>query len=310
LLRLNYTLAGLEMTDVVANSGARVSPLQQVYLWGRLVKFSHTVFALPFALSMALIVSRDHSVSLRQVIWILLAMVGARTAAMSFNRLVDRSLDANNRRTHTREIPSGLISISSVRVLLYLSSALFLISSGQLGRHCFYLAPIVLAILFFYSWTKRFTKYSHLVLGFCLALAPGGVWYALTATFAWLPVILMAAVLLWVAGFDILYACQDIEFDRALGLYSIPATLGLKRSFLVAQAFHTGCVALLIVFGIQAGLGIGYFVGLSLFTICLTSQHVFVLKNAISAIDLAFFTRNGAASLLFLAGNVVERFFY
>jgi 4-hydroxybenzoate polyprenyltransferase len=144
-------------------------------------------------------------------------------------------------------------------------------------------------------------------LGLCLALAPGGVWYALTATFAWLPVILMAAVLLWVAGFDILYACQDIEFDRALGLYSIPATIGIKRSFIIARVFHIACIVLLIVFGRQADLGSGYFIGLLLFSICLASQHFFVLKNALSAIDMAFFTRNGAASLLFLAGNIAER---
>jgi 4-hydroxybenzoate polyprenyltransferase len=164
--------------------------------------------------------------------------------------------------------------------------------------------PIVLSILFL-TVDQTFAKYSP-CLGAVPCIGAGRVWYALT-TFAWLPVILMAAVLLWVAGFDILYACQDIEFDRALGLYSIPATIGIKRSFIIARVFHIACIVLLIVFGRQADLGSGYFIGLLLFSICLASQHFFVLKNALSAIDMAFFTRNGAASLLFLAGNIAER---
>lgn len=265
-----------------------------------LVKFSHTVFAFPFALAMLVVVSRTYSISLTQYIFIAAALVTARTAAMAFNRIIDAKIDALNPRTKNREIPSGELSVKSAWFLVAATCALFLIFSALLGMHCLLLAPLVLGFLFFYSWTKRFTKYSHLVLGLALSLAPGGVWYALTAKLALFPLTLMAAVLFWVGGFDILYSCQDSEFDRSVGLHSIPSEMGVARAFNLAKIFHFVAVVLLVFFGLQADLGVFYYLGIALFAYLLFSQYLIISPKDLTRIDAAFFTRNGLASLIFL----------
>lgn len=277
-----------------------------VVRWGSLVRFSHTIFAAPFALSMAAVCARSVPVSPLQLLWVVVALVTARTAAMAFNRLVDRAIDAKNPRTAGRELPAGILSVSSVRLLLLLSMLGFLLSSYLVGAHCLPLAPLVLAVLCGYSLTKRFTRCSHLVLGVALALAPGGVWFALTAQWSPVPLPLMAAVMVWVAGFDILYSCQDADFDREQGLFSLPSRIGVARAMGWARAFHVAAVVLLILFGAEVQLGMLYFVGVALFAALLFSQHLLVAPDDLSRIDAAFFTRNGCASLVFFLFVVLD----
>lgn len=280
---------------------------QKVQTWGSVVKFSHTVFALPFALAMLVVASRTTPVTIVQLVWILLALASARTAAMAFNRLVDRHIDAKNPRTQKRELPAGVVSVQSVWTLFALSCALFFAAAAMLGTHCLVLAPLVLALLCFYSWTKRFTRCSHFVLGAALACAPGGAWYAVTARFDGLPLILMVAVLLWVSGFDILYSCQDVDFDRQEKLFSVPAALGIKRALLLARLLHLVSVVLLIWFGAAAGLGVAYYIGLLVFALVLGSQHLIVSPTSLERLDVAFFARNGAASVIFFLGVMLDR---
>lgn len=265
----------------------------------RLVKFSHTVFALPFAAAAGIVAAREVSVTLFQAALLLIALIAARTAAMTFNRVVDREIDRKNPRTADREIPRGAVSVQVANALLIVSSLIFLTAAAALGNHCLILAPLVLATLFLYSYCKRFTSAAHLVLGTALALAPGGVWYAITAQVAWAPVALMAGVALWVAGFDVLYALQDTEFDRAAGLHSIPAKHGVRRSMILARWMHFASFGLLAAFGAMAGLGALYFAGIGVFAAVVLSQHWLLDPNEISKIDGLFFTRNGAASMIF-----------
>lgn len=280
---------------------------RKIAIFGSLVKFSHSIFALPFALSMAVVVSGQMQISVWQVVWIVVAMLTARTAAMAFNRLVDLHFDARNPRTKGRELPSGKISWLAVVGLTVVSSLGFIVSASMLGGHCLILAPLVLAILLFYSFTKRFTAFSHIVLGLSLALAPGGVWYALTATFAFMPVLLMVAVMFWVAGFDILYSCQDVDYDRSQKLFSIPAKLGVTGAFRVARLFHCLSVLFLAWFGMAAHLHQVYWIGLGLFVYFLVKQHYLVSPQDLSKIDQAFFVQNGMASLGFLVAVLLDR---
>lgn len=272
-------------------------PLQR---WGRLVAFPHTVFALPFALSIVFVLWRNASIEPFSLLLIILCLVSARTAAMGWNRIVDRALDAQNERTAAREIPSGAVSVSEAAALTVGSALVFLAGAWGLGWHCFVLAPFVLIVLLGYSYAKRFTALSHLFLGLALALAPGGVWYALTAEFSWEPIPLMAAVMVWVAGFDILYSCQDAAFDRQHGLYSVPSRLGVKGALTVSFVLHLLVPPLLLLFGVMVKLGVIYFFGVLVFSTILFSQHRLVKEDDLSQVDKAFFARNGAASILFL----------
>lgn len=282
--------------------------MRRLRVWADLIKFSHSIFALPFALSMFIVVAIDSTVTLKQLCWIIVALVSARTAAMGFNRLLDRHIDAANPRTAGREVPASKVSLGGVVNLIIISTAVFLLSAWQLGRHCLLLAVPVIGFLFFYSYTKRFTSYSHLVLGAALALAPGGVWYALTAEFAFLPVIMMAAVMFWVAGFDIIYSCQDLDFDRARSLYSIPALVGADRALQISKLFHLVSLALLVYFGITAEYGTLYFSGVLIFGFFLFSQHRMISAADLSRADAAFFTRNAAASFVYFLGMLGEYF--
>lgn len=282
------------------------SALSKIKLLARLVKFSHTVFALPFALAMFFIVARSYPVSIKQLLWILLALISARTMAMGFNRIVDRDIDALNPRTKERELPSGQLSLPTVKSVVTVSATLFFISSLMLGVHCLVLAPLVAGILFFYSWTKRFTSYSHIVLGLCLALAPGGVWYALTGKVALAPISMMVAVVFWVAGFDILYSCQDEVFDKNNGLRSFVVRFGVSKALKFSRLFHGLAAFFLVIFGVEAGLGWFYYFGVFLFSIFLMQQHLLVSANDLSRIDAAFFGRNGLASVAYFVAVLGE----
>ena len=279
---------------------------ERIEKYGSFIRFSHTIFALPFVVAIVLLSVNRYPVSLLQIVWVLVAVVSARSAAMAFNRLVDREVDAKNPRTAGREIPAGVIGVGEAWIFCGVASGIFLLSAWGLGRQCFFLAPLVLAVLLGYSYTKRFTPYSHLVLGIALALAPGGAWLALTGEWSWLPVSLMVAVLFWVAGFDIIYSCQDYEFDRENHLYSFPAQFGVERSLLLAKGFHLLALLLLLLFGVTFHFGIFYYLCITGFGIFLLRQHQLVTPSDLSQVNQAFFVQNGLASLLFLVAVAGE----
>ena len=275
----------------------------------RMIKFSHTLFALPFALLSAVLAARGIPRS-GTLVWILLAMVGARSAAMAFNRIVDRDVDALNPRTAGREIPSGVISVRWASVFCLLSGALFVFSASRLNRLCLVLAPVTLALVLGYSLTKRFTALSHLVLGLSLAIAPVGAWLAVRGTFAWLPILLGLAVLFWVAGFDILYSCQDHEFDCRNGLYSVPRFFGIRNALWIARGLHLAMIALLVVLALLFHLGIIAGVGIAIVALLLAYEHSLVSAHDLSNLNAAFFTTNGVVSVvffLFVAADLLLR---
>lgn len=263
-----------------------------------LVKFSHSVFALPFALSSFLVESGGHF-SPRLMLWVILAVVAARTAAMAFNRLADATFDAENPRTKNRHIPSKLLSKSYVIALTALASAGFLYSAWQINRLAFLLSGPCLLALFLYSLTKRFTDYTQLVLGFCLGMAPIGAAVAATGRITTGSLILGGGVLLWVAGFDLLYALQDLEFDRAKGLRSLPVKLGFRKTMALAALFHGLFLVSLIAYGLYQGLGWIYWAGLALSAAFLLWQHR-LIQEGLHRINAAFFTSNGLLSVFFL----------
>lgn len=280
--------------------------LERLALWGSFVTFSHSIFALPFALIMMVVLGRAYPLSWVQVVSLLVAVVAARTAAMSFNRLVDVSIDAANPRTRGRELPSRRVSSREAWALTICSALVFALAAATLGMHCLIMVPPVLVVLLGYSLLKRFTAMCHFVLGLALALAPGGVWYAMTATWEWQPLWLMGAVLTWVAGFDILYSCQDMDFDREQGLFSVPRYLGFRGARLLAATLHLLTVVLLVEFGVVFELHSAYSFGVAVFAALLLNQHVLVARRGIACIDQVFFTRNGAASLLLFVFVVLD----
>jgi 4-hydroxybenzoate polyprenyltransferase len=267
--------------------------------YSRMIKLSHSIFAMPFALSAAVLASREVAVGWAQVGWIIVCMVSARSSAMGFNRLVDREYDARNPRTVSREIPSGQISVRAAWGFTVASAALFVASSGQLGTATLLLSPIALAVIWGYSLAKRFTSWCHLVLGAALALAPSAVWIALTGGFSAVPALLSVVVASWVAGFDILYACQDAEFDRSEGLRSIPARWGVARALGISAALHIVTVAALLALPAVTALSWPYFVGVGVIGAVLAYEHSIVRPGDLSRIDKAFFDLNGYVSLLF-----------
>ena len=245
----------------------------RVKRWGGLVAFSHSVYALPFALVMVVAVHRLQPVTWQQLSLLVVCVVAARFAAMGFNRLVDHRIDAANERTMNRELPAGWVSRLEATVLVSTAACVFIGASFALGRHCGVLSFPVLVLLFGYSLMKRFSSLCHFVLGLALACAPGGVWYALTGAWSWKPVPLMAAVLLWVAGFDILYACQDVEYDRKAGLRSIPSSLGVARALWLAPLVHVLAVLALALFGYSWGMGAVFWCGLVCYIRVVESFH-------------------------------------
>lgn len=266
-----------------------------------MIKIEHTLFALPFALLGAILAARGWP-TLYQVLWITLAMVGARSAAMAFNRLADRDLDAANPRTQSRALPAGTLSVNFVRLFVVASAALFFVSAAMLNRLTLWLSPVALASVLLYSYTKRWTHFCHIVLGWCLCIAPTGAWLAVRGEFGSpVPLLLSLLVLLWTAGFDILYACQDADFDRQTGLHSVPERFGVARALWIARALHIGAFATIIALYAATQLGALALAGVVAVGVLLFYQHTLVRANDLSRLNAAFFTTNAFVSVILLA---------
>ncbi|MEQ1896169.1 MAG: 4-hydroxybenzoate octaprenyltransferase [Vicinamibacterales bacterium] len=264
------------------------------------VRVSHTVFALPFALTGALLAWRTHPFEWRQVIWILVAMVAARSAAMGFNRLVDARFDALNPRTANRELPRGSMRTSEAVAFVVVASVLFVYVAFQLGPLCGWLSPVALVIVFWYSLAKRYTAYTQLFLGLAMAVAPVGGWLAAGGQSGWEPWLLALAIGLWVGGFDILYACQDLDFDRAQGLRSIPARFGVGRSILLSRVMHAATVLVMAALQWAAGLPVAYFGGVAIVAVLLTFEQSLVSADDLSQVKRAF-DLNGWVGIAYFA---------
>ena len=281
--------------------------------YANLVKLPHTVFALPFALVGATLASYRASVRATDLLLILVAFTAARFAAMGFNRIVDRAIDARNPRTRMREIPAGKLTVMQATVAVLVASLIFIGAAALLNPLCLLLSPFALGWILFYSYTKRLTRWAHLVLGFALAIAPVGAYLAITGQWSNPPGVLIAlagAVLCWVAGFDILYSLQDMEFDRREGLHSVPAAFGSRGALWISRALHLVCVVLFAMVGVLVPeLGALYFAGVGLIALMLMYEQSLVRADDFSRIDAAFFNVNGAISLVFFALVLAERVF-
>lgn len=278
--------------------------------YSSLVKLSHTVFALPFALASVVLASAYAPITFKKIALIVLCIAAARTAAMAFNRLIDRDIDAQNPRTQDRELPRGLLSVNAVRGLVLASCAVFVVGAGLLGPLPLYLSPVALGLALGYSYTKRFTALCHVLLGVAVAFAPGGAWIAmgapvtLTTPAPWLLVFGVAA---WVGGFDVLYALQDQGFDRNAGLHSIPVRLGTVGSLVVSALLHVVTAGCLLGVGLVLGRGAPYFVGVALVTALLVYEHAIVKPGDLSRINKAFFDLNGYVSVGFLVFVLIDQ---
>jgi 4-hydroxybenzoate polyprenyltransferase len=276
-----------------------------VLIWQKLkitlemIKFEHTIFALPFAFIGALLAGRGLPTGW-QILWIVLAMIGARSAAMTFNRIVDLRFDKANPRTQTRALAAGTLSMPFAIVFTVVMSGIFLFSAAQLNPICFYLSLPTLAILFFYSYTKRFTALSHLFLGLAIGLAPLAAWLAIRGTFAWPPVLLSGAVMFWVAGFDVIYALQDADFDRKKGLFSLPARVGVGPALILSTAFHALTIILLLATALGTELGGIAYAGIAIVAGILFWEHRIVKPGDLTRVNVAFFSLNGYVSILLL----------
>ncbi len=268
-----------------------------------MIKFEHSVFALPFALTAALLAARftGHGwPTLRQILWIIVAMVAARSAAMTINRIADVRFDKENPRTKMRALATGALSLGFAWTFTLVAIAVFGIAAWQLNPLALKLSPVALAILFFYSFTKRFTNFSHLFLGFALGISPAAAWIAVTGHLDLRMLILCAAVTLWVGGFDVFYACQDVEFDREAGLFSIPKRFGIATALWIARVMHIGVVILLAWLAASFTLPWPAWVGIAVVAALLAYEHSLVKANDLSKLDAAFFTMNGYISISFL----------
>jgi 4-hydroxybenzoate polyprenyltransferase len=269
-----------------------------------MIKFEHSVFALPFALTGALLAFRESRLSGRvfggKLLWIVVAMVGARSAAMAFNRILDADIDARNPRTRMRHIPAGILGTGFAWGFVTVSVAVFLVAARELNPLCFKLAPAALAVVFFYSFTKRFTTFSHLILGFSLGMAPAAAWMAVTGALDPRILWLTAAVTFWTAGFDVIYSCQDYEFDGTAGLFSLPRRFGIAGALLIARLFHLTMIGCLVALAWSFGLGWLSLAGIGAVIALLVYEHSLVKADDLSRVDAAFFTVNGYVSVLFL----------
>lgn len=278
--------------------------------WASFVKLPHTVFALPFALTGVVLASRTVMSTIGQIGWVILAFTSARFAAMAFNRIVDRDIDAINPRTRMREIPSGALLLNQARASVVVAGLVFVAASWLLNPLCGMLSPVALGWVLFYSYCKRFTRWSHLVLGLGLGIAPVGGYLAVTGAWSdpvWMLPVLAVAVMTWSGGFDILYALQDVAFDRVNGLFSLPAALGAPRALAVARILHVGTVLLLALVGWATGGGPLYALGVAVVALLLAYEHSLVRPDDLSRLDAAFFIMNGVISLSFFTCVLLER---
>jgi 4-hydroxybenzoate polyprenyltransferase len=268
-----------------------------------MIKFEHSVFALPFALTGALLAARATThgwPTVRQILWIIVAMIAARSAAMTINRIADLRYDKENPRTKMRALATGALSVSFAWTFTLIAVTLFFLAAWQLNPLALRLAPLAIAILFFYSYTKRFTSWSHLFLGFALGISPAAAWIAITGSLDGRMLILCGAVTLWVGGFDVLYACQDLAFDERSGLYSVPRRFGIASALLIARVMHVGVVLQLSWLAAALGLPWPAWVGILVVAALLTYEHSLVKADDLSQLNAAFFTVNGYISMLFL----------
>jgi 4-hydroxybenzoate polyprenyltransferase len=274
-----------------------------------MIKWEHSIFALPFALCGAMLAAGGFPTA-HQVAWIIVAMVAARSAAMAFNRLADASIDAANPRTSARALPAGQLTPAFVAIFVVISSVVFIAAAAELNRLALWLSPVALAVLLLYSYTKRFTRWSHLVLGFALGIAPSAAWIAVRGSLDPRILLLTAAVTFWVAGFDVLYACQDFDFDRTSGLHSIPRYLGISRALWVARAFHVTMLVLLAALLVAFGMGKLAIAGVAVVAVLLAYEHSLVSAGDLRKLNAAFFTMNGVISVVFfvfMAGDLLLR---
>lgn len=274
----------------------------------QMIKFEHTIFAMPFALISTLLAARKlpQGLSSMTLIWIVLAMVGARSAAMAFNRLTDAEIDAQNPRTAKRHIPAGLLTRAQVTLFFLVSVLLFECAAWKLNRLCFALSPLALLFVLGYSYTKRFTSLCHLILGFAIGIAPIGAWLAVRGTLDLVPVLLGATVMLWIGGFDIIYALQDYEFDVKAPLFSLPKRLGKPAALWISRLMHLGAVLLLIAVGALYGLHLTYFIGVAVVAGLIAYEQSLVKPDDLRRVDLAFFTLNGWVSISLFAFVLID----
>ena len=266
-----------------------------------MIKFEHTLFALPFAF-LGAVMAANGLPTWQQILWITLAMVGARSAAMTFNRIADREIDAKNPRTANRELPSGKLSVEFAWVFLFVSIAIFLLAAYSLNWLTFVLSPVALVSVLGYSYAKRFTAFAHLLLGWSLAISPTAAWIAVRGAIdSEVPLLLSLFVLMWTAGFDVMYACQDYEFDKKSGLHSIPARFGVARSLWIARLFHFQAFIVLLLLYLVSELGIVALIGVGAVALLLVYQHTLVKANDLSKMTVAFFTTNAFVSIILLA---------
>ena len=274
-----------------------------------MIKWEHSIFALPFALCGAMLAANGVP-AVHQLVWIIVAMVAARSAAMAFNRLADAAMDAANPRTRTRALPAGHLTPAFVVTFVVISSAVFVLAAAQFNRLTLWLSPAALAVLLLYSYTKRFTRWSHLVLGIALGIAPAAAWIAVRGSFDPRILLLTGAVTFWVGGFDVLYACQDFDFDRQAGLHSIPRFFGIRRALWLARGFHV--IMLVLLAGLVRSFGLGKLavIGVVVVATLLAYEHSLVSTDDLSKLNAAFFTMNGVISILFfvfVGGDLLSR---
>ncbi|MCC7430873.1 UbiA family prenyltransferase [bacterium] len=274
--------------------------------FGKMVKFSHSIFALPFAFTGAILAFQKSNFSLTKIFWVTVCMVSARNVAMGFNRLADKKFDAKNPRTANREIPSGKLSSLETIIFLVLNALVFGFGAEMLSRLCLILSPLVLAILCFYSLTKRFTWLAHIFLGFAISLSPTATWIAIVGEIEFLPILISATILFWIAGFDIIYACQDFAFDKANKLYSIPAKFGIKNALVISRVFHFLTFAFLVSVGYVANLSYVYFSGSLVIGGILFYEQSLVKFDDLSKINKAFMDLNAVISVLFFVSVLAD----
>jgi 4-hydroxybenzoate polyprenyltransferase len=280
----------------------------KIILYLRMIKFPHSIFALPFAFTGA-VIAAEGIPSIREIVWITIAMVGARSGAMGLNRVIDRKIDRENPRTKNRELPKGEIRLSEAILFTGVSIAIFIFAAYMLNPLCLKLSPIALAVLFIYSYTKRFTWTTHFVLGLALSAAPLGAWIAVRGTFDTEIIPMGIAVIFWLAGFDTLYALQDIEFDKSHGLYSIPKRFGIKNALILAKLFHLMTFIMLLATGVLFKMGIFYWLGMMIVAGLFIYEHSLVKESDLNKLDIAFFNMNGYISITVFIFTLMDYIF-